>query len=184
VTLGELNGFDWILAIVVGFSVVRAVMSGLVRAIFGLLGFVGGFELASWTYVGVGDRINETRWITSQPIARILAFLLVAAVVAAGFDLVGRGLQRSLRAVGLSAFDRILGGALGFARGCLIGIGLLVAVATFAPQSEELMTSVLSPYLFEMAHEVSFLVPQYLQQRIVDGAVDLRQNSPRWTVRH
>lgn len=183
-TLSQWNGFDWLLAVIVGVSIVRALMSGLVRAIFGLLGFIGGFQLASWTYVMAGDRLNETRWIESQPIARVLAFLVIAGAVAVGFDMVGRGLQKSLRAIGLSTFDRILGGAFGFARGCLIGICLLMATSTFAPQSELITTSVLCPYLFEIAHEVSFLVPQYLQQRIIDGSVDFRQNSPRWSVRH
>jgi membrane protein required for colicin V production len=145
VTIGEWNGFDWLLATIVGFSIVRAVMSGLVRAIFGLLGLLGGFQLASFTYLALGDRLNETRWIDSQPIARILAFLFIAAAVAVGFDLVGRGLQKSLKAIGLSAFDRILGAAFGFARGCMIGIGLLAAVATFAPQSQQITTSALSP---------------------------------------
>jgi membrane protein required for colicin V production len=184
VTLSQWNGFDWLLATIVVFSIVRAVMTGLVRAIFGLLGLIGGFELASWTYTEVGDRLNETRWITSQPIARVLAFLVIATAVAIGFDLVGRGLQKSLRAIGLSAFDRILGGAFGFGRGCLVGIGLLMATATFLPQSQLITTSALSPYLFEIAHEVSFLVPQYLQQTIIDGTVDLRQNAPHWAGRH
>lgn len=178
--MGNWNGFDWVLVTIVAVSMVLAFRRGLVRAIFGLLGFLGGFQLASWTYVDVAERINSTRWIQSQAAARIVAFVLIAAAVAVAFELVGRGLQRSLRAVGLGTFDRLLGSIFGFARGCLTGIALLMVASTFAPQSEVLTKSVLSPYLFAATLDVSFLVPQYMQQQMIDGAFDFHQNPPHW----
>jgi membrane protein required for colicin V production len=121
--------------------------------------------------------------IQSQATARILAFILVAVAVAFAFELIGRGVQRSLHSIGLGTFDRILGAIFGFARGCLICIALLMLSANLAPQSSLLVRSALSPYLFAVAHDVSFLVPQYLQQEMVDGAFDFKQN-PHWINRH
>jgi len=103
---------------------------------------------------------------------------VIVVAVAAAFELVGRGLQKSLRSIGLGIFDRALGAGFGFARGCLIGIAVLMAATTLAPQSQVVTTSVLSPYLFAVAHDVSFLVPQYLQQSMMDGAFDFKQNPP------
>jgi membrane protein required for colicin V production len=182
--IGKLDAFDWIMTMIVGMSMAVAFRRGLVRAIFGLLGLIGGFQLASDTYVEVADRINFYHGIQSETTVRIIAFLLVATVVALGFEFVGRGMQKSLRLVGLGIFDRVLGAVFGFARGCLICIALLMVLCDVAPQSELLVRSALSPYLFAAAHDVSFLVPQYLQQEMVDGAFDFKQGPPHWINRH
>ena len=182
--IADWNWFDWVLIAILAVSMARAFMNGLVRAIFGLLGFVAGFELATWTYTIVGDRISDRGWIASQTTARIVAFLLIVAAVAVLFELLGRGLHKALRTVGLGPLDRLLGAAFGFGRGCLIGIALLMAATTFAPRSRTVATSVLSPYLFVVAHDVSFLVPQYIQELIGYGAVDTKHNAPHWINRH
>jgi hypothetical protein len=59
-----------------------------------------------------------------------------------------------------------------------------MATTTFLPQSGVLTTSVLTPYLFAVAHDVSFLVPQYVQQSMVNGAVDIKHGSPDWINRY
>jgi membrane protein required for colicin V production len=182
--IGDWNTFDWIIAIIVVISVGAAFRRGLVRAILGLVGLVGGFELASATYIDVADRINMGHGIHSQTTARIVAYLLVAITVALAFELLGRGVQRSLRMVGLGWFDRVLGAVFGFARACLVCIALLIVCANIAPQADLLTRSVLSPYLFAVAHDVSFLVPPYLQQEMINGAYDFRQNTPAWVNRH
>jgi len=41
--MADWNGFDWLLVSIVAFSMFMAFWRGLVRAIFGLVGFVGGF---------------------------------------------------------------------------------------------------------------------------------------------
>lgn len=178
------NAFDWLMVIIVVLSMAMAYRRGLVRAILGLLGFVGGFQLASDTYVSVAERINLGHGVQTQTTARIVAFLLIAFAVAILFEMVGWGVQRSLRMVGLGIFDRMLGTVFGFARGCLLCIALLMVSANVAPQSELLVRSTLSPYLFAIAHDVSFLVPQYLEQQMMDGAFDFKKDPPRWINRH
>jgi membrane protein required for colicin V production len=182
--VADFNYFDWFLIVVVGFSMVMAFRRGLVRAIFGLLGFIGGFQLAAWNYELIGDWIRDSRLKISIPTARIIAFVLIVLVVAVALDQLGRLLQKVLRFVGLAFFDRVLGMAFGFARGCLIGIAVLMVTTTFAPDSEAVTTSALSPYLFAVTHDVSFLVPQYLQQLMLNGAFDLKHNPPHWINRY
>ena len=183
-TIADWNGFDWLLIVIVAFSMVAAFRRGLVRAIFGLLGLIGGFQIATWSYDTVGDCITASSLHVSPATARIMGFLLVVVAVAVGLEVVGWLFQKVLRQVGLGPFDRILGVAFGFARGCLIGIALLMATTTFAPQTEVVATSAISPYLFAVAHDVSFLVPQYLQQLMVSGAFDFKHNTPRWINGH
>ncbi|MGA2895975.1 MAG: CvpA family protein [Acidobacteriaceae bacterium] len=165
--LADLNWFDWVLIAILIVSMVRAYVTGLVRAIAGLFGFVAGFEVASWGYADLGDRIRDQAWITSEYMARTVAFLVIIVVVVAVFELAGRVLQKKLRTIGLGTFDRILGAAFGFARACLIGIALLMAATIFTPQPDVVSKSVLRPYLFTVVHDVSFLIPDFLQQRIL-----------------
>jgi membrane protein required for colicin V production len=182
--LSDFNWFDWFLILIVLFSMAMAYRRGLVRAIFGLLGFIGGFLLASWNYELVGDWVLLSRFRMPLTTARIIGFLLIVVVVAVAFEFAGLLLQKILRSVGLGWFDRLLGMAFGFARGCLIGIALLMATTTFAPQSEFLTTSELTPYLFAVTHDVSFLVPQYLQELMATGAFDFKHGPPHWINGH
>ena len=183
-SVSNFNPFDWFLVAVVVFSMVMAFRRGLVRAIFGLMGLIGGFQFAAWTYSTVADWILASRLKVSPSTARIAAFLLVVIAVWAAFEIGGNLLQRFLRKVGLGTFDRVLGIAFGFARGCMVGIALLLATTTFLPQSGLISSSALSPYLFAVAHDVSFLVPQYLQQLMATGAFDVNHNTPHWINGH
>ena len=58
------NWFDWVLIAILIASMVRAFITGLVRAIAGLFGFVAGFEVASWGYIDLGDRIRDVVRLT------------------------------------------------------------------------------------------------------------------------
>lgn len=180
----DFNAFDWLLVLIVLFSSIMAFRRGLIRAIFGLLGFIGGFLLAAWNYAIVGDWIYASRLHVGSATARIIAFILIVAIVSVGLEFVGVVLQKILRTVGLGWFDRTLGMAFGFARGCMLGLVALMATTTFAPQSGILTTSILTPYLFAVAHDVSFLVPQYVQESMVNGAIDLKHGSPGWINRY
>ena len=146
---------------------VRAFITGLVRSITGLAGYVMGYVVGSWAYVNLAERFGALGWIESQSMARTVAFLLIVLLMLLVFDVLGRSTRKSLRKIGMGTFDRILGAGFGFVRGCLIGITLLIAMSSFAPQSSIVVQSVLRPYLFSFAHEVSFLIPEYLQQRIL-----------------
>ena len=165
--IADWNWFDWVLVAIIFVSTVRAFFTGLVRAITGLCGIVAGFSVANWDYEDLGDRIQNQGWIASETVARTVAFLLTVVIVVVVFEIGGRVLQKKLRAIGLGTFDRILGVAFGFARGCMAGIALLMASTMFTPQPDVVAKSVLRPYLFTVVHEVSFLIPDSLQQRIL-----------------
>ncbi len=181
--IGNFNGFDWLVVTLVIFSMIMAYKTGLVRSLFGLMGIIAGFQLATWTYDTVGDWVLASTIRMSPTTGRIVGFLLVVVIVSTALEVIGRLLQSALKRVGMSLFDRFLGVAFGFARGCLIGIGLLLAISTIAPQSEFVTASELSPYLFAVTHDVSFLVPQYLQQLMASGSFDFK-HPPRWINLH
>jgi membrane protein required for colicin V production len=182
--LATFNYFDWTLMTLVVLSMLLAFRRGLVRAIFSLLGFIAGFQVATWFYKEVGQWVLACRIRMSVQTAQIIAFVVIVLVVATLVDQGGRLLQRLLRTVGLGFFDRLLGAAFGFARGCLIAIAVLMVATTVAPQSTAVVNSQLTPYLFAVAHDVSFLVPEYLQELMASGAFSINHDSPVWINRH
>jgi membrane protein required for colicin V production len=167
--VGGWNGLDWVLVAMLALSVVRAWMRGLVHALFGLLGFVGGFQLASWNYESIGGWLYEKHWLRSLPTARIIAFLVIAGMVVIVFEMVGRGVKKSAHAVGFGMLDRTFGAIFGFARGLLLGVAVIVGVTAFAPQSGWIESSKLSSYFLGAAHAVSFVVPNGLRQQVFNG---------------
>ncbi|HEV2647507.1 MAG TPA: CvpA family protein [Acidobacteriaceae bacterium] len=160
------NALDWVLAAVLVLSVAAGFWRGLVRTVLGLAGYAGGFMLAGLEYAQAGDRMRSLGWIESPVTARVLAYVLIVAVVVVCVELIARLVHRTVQAVGLSFFNRVLGAGFGLVRGLIAGMVLLMIPADLAPRSTLVTKSVLSPYFFAMTHEVSFLVPEYLQHRV------------------
>ncbi len=178
--LTDWNAFDWLLLSILLISMGVAYRRGIVRTVFGLLGFFGGLKLASWYYVELGDWLIHIKLVSTSPTARILGFLLIVIAAATFFEVMGLLVQKLLHVAGLKFLDRALGVVFGFVRGCVIGLGVLMVTTNFAPQSWIVTTSVLTPYFFAVAHDVSFLVPQYLQELMAAGAFNLKQAPPSW----
>ena len=175
--ISTLNPFDWFLIAVVLYSTVIAFVHGFFREVFSLLGLVAGILLASWNYAILGDRLAHwIPWVTAQ----IVAFLLIAILVMVLCGIAGKMLSSTARSIGLGFFDRLLGGVFGLARGCLMGVAILMAGAAFLPHEKFIHDSQLSDYFLEGAHAVSFVVPTNLQHHIREGVIALKHGTPDW----
>ena len=63
---------------------------------------------------------------------RLLLSGVIVAVVAGAMEFTGRVLQKILRTVGFGWFDRTLGMAFGFGRGCMLSLVALMANRNYA----------------------------------------------------
>src|SRR5271168_113344 len=170
--------FDWFLLALLAYSTMTAFLRGIILELFSLGGVIAGILLASWNYNHIAVFLE--RLITTPATAQILAFLLIVIGVMVLSILLGKALNRTAHAIGLGFFDRVLGAVFGFARGCLFGVAILMAVAAFRPHSAWVENSRLSPYFLAGVHAVSFVVPHDLQQQILNGAEQLKHNAPDW----
>ena len=177
-----MNLFDWFLVAMLVYSTVVAFVRGFLLELFSLVGLVAGILLAAWNYPALAALLN--RLITTASVADVTAFLLIAIGVMIVSALIGRTLHRTADAIGLGFFDRLLGAGFGFARGCLLGVAILMAAAAFLPKTDWIENSHLAPYFLAGVHAVSFVVPHDLQQLILDGAVQLKHNAPDWIKQH
>jgi len=162
-----MNPLDWLLAALLAYSVIRAFMRGFVREAFALAGLITGFFLACWNYPIVALRLRGI--VNSPPLGNLVAFALILFAIVIIAALLGKLLSRTASAVGLGFFDRLGGALFGLARGGLFCLALLLVCTAFLPAAPWVKTSSLAPYFLRANHEVSFVMPSDLRQRLANG---------------
>jgi membrane protein required for colicin V production len=126
-----MNLFDWFLIVILAFSTIAAFVRGFLQELFSLGGLIVGILLAAWNYHSFAPLLN--RFISDPAAANVVAFLLIAIGVMILCTIAGKVLSRTADAIGLGFFDRLFGACFGFARGCLIGVAIMMAAAAFLP---------------------------------------------------
>ncbi len=83
------NALDWVLAAVLVLSVAAGFWRGLVRTVLGLAGYAGGFMLGcDWNTCRRATGCGALGWIESPVTARVLAYVLIVAVVVVCVELI------------------------------------------------------------------------------------------------
>ncbi len=186
-TFFSLNLFDLFLLVLLAWSTITAFLRGIVLELFSIGGLIAGILLASWNYQHfaflLAPLLNRI-FDNSASACNVLAFLLIAVGVMLLALIAGRMIRRTAHTIGLGLFDRLLGALFGFARGCLLGIAVLTASTAFLPHSTQIANSRLTPYFLAGVHAVSFVVPNRLQQQILNGIEDIKHNAPDWIKLH
>ena len=167
----SLSTFDWVLVGLVVVSAALAFRRGMIKVVFSFVGVAAGTVLAGW--YSLRGAIWLHGWIGSMMAARMVAFVGLLLLVALVCWVAARLVRRTVKAVGLGVFDRLLGGVFGAARGGLLGVALVLAIAAFAPRSPWLKNSQLAPYFLTGAHAVSFLMPRQVKQQVDLGTASL-----------
>ncbi len=173
-----MNPLDWLLAILLTYSVVRAVVRGFFQEAFALGGLILGFLFACWFYRPLA--VDLKGLINSPQIAQLAAFLLILAGTMIVASLIGKLLRHTASAIGLGFADRLLGALFGLLRGALLGVALLLAVTAFLPGAPWVENSLLAPYFLRAAHAVSFVMPSDLKLRLLDGLHHIKHTTPDW----
>lgn len=173
-----LNPLDWLLLVLLAYSVLRAALRGLVRECFALGGLLAGFVLACWYYQPGARALSGL--ISSEAMAHFIAFLLILGAVMAAATLLGALLHRTAAVIGLGLLNRAAGGAFGLVRGAVLGGAFLLAITAFLPASAWVAGSRLAPYLLRATHAVSFVMPSELVARLAEARGRLKHTAPGW----
>lgn len=175
--LRSFGWLDWFLLAILLFSVIRAMMRGMVRELFWLVGTILGLTLACAFYAVPAPALQAVTH--SYPVAEALSFLLIILAVMVLAGLMGLVLSRMLRFVGLGWADSLAGALFGLIRGVLLITAFMMAAAAFLPLNtapgNQISKSVLAPYFLRAAHAVSSVVPADLQRRITAGTYFFHQ---------
>jgi membrane protein required for colicin V production len=158
---------DWVIVAVIVVSVIQAAISGFFHEAFGMAGLVFGYLLAAWNYQRLAARFAPH--LKSMWLGEIAAFLIIFLAVLVIAGIAARITRHIVREAGLSFFDRILGGALGLLRGCLIVVVILMSMAAFTPTSMWLEGSELAPYFLVVGRAAIWVAPSVLRGRFYQG---------------
>lgn len=163
-----MSALDLTLLAIVGVSTLFGVMRGFISALASMVAWL----LAGWVAFHYGG--DAAHWLSGdgQPSASellggyVLSFIGVMIFV----GLTGWAIRHLVKSVGLSGLDRVLGLALGFARGALVAcIVLLLAAFSDLPREPEWQRSPVVPLLLPGAQWLSQWLPEWTVQELDFG---------------
>jgi membrane protein required for colicin V production len=171
-----MNGADWVIVLVVLASTIQAGYSGFFQEAFHLAGLVVGYLVAAWQYQHLAGWFEK--YLKSTWLAESAGFLIIFFAVAVAAGVAGRTARWVMKKSGLSFLDRLLGGALGFLRGCLIVAVIAVCMTAFTPTSRWLAGSEWAPYFQAVGRAAIWVAPAELRARFYQG-LDLLRRVPQ-----
>jgi membrane protein required for colicin V production len=168
------NGFDFILLVLLAVLVLLGLMKGLTRLLIGIGALIAAFLLAAQFH---GRVATSLAWIGfSEAVLKLLAYLLIFVGTMLAGGLLAFLVRKLLKAAMLSWADRLAGAALGLVATALIGALLVLPLVAYSPFGERvLQTSVLAPYVTVVADVANELVPEELHERYREKVEDLRR---------
>jgi membrane protein required for colicin V production len=143
--------FDTIAAIILVISLIYSMVRGMVREIFALLAYIGGYFAA----ITFGKDFSSTLkpYISNPTALQIISFALIFMVTLFAISLIGKGIQKLVHsAPGLSGLDRVFGGVIGLGKGIILLIILLFPLQFFPDIHKEITRdSFFAPKLNELS---------------------------------
>ena len=127
---------DVVIIAIALFGVVRGLMTGLVRQIVDVAGFIVALILALELMPFLAERVVAPLGIDGLA-AKVVAFLLVFVVLEIAFMFVARLVEKGIGLLRLSFLNRLGGGLVGMAKTVLLTSVALVLLARFEVPSEE-----------------------------------------------
>ena len=154
-----MTGLDWVLLVVMGFSMLLGLWRGLVYEVLSVLGWAVSFYAAQWFAPDVASMLPLQS--LSDPLRYAAAFVLifVAALFASG--LLAFLIKKLVDAVGLRPIDRVLGAAFGVLRGVILLLAVTVVINMTALKTSDWWTqSSSAPLLSSALRGLKPLLPE------------------------
>ena len=143
--------FDTFAAIILVISLIYSMVRGMVREIFALLAYIGGYFAA----ISFGKDFSATLkpYISNPTALQIISFVLIFMGTLFAISLIGKGIQKLVHsAPGLSGLDRVFGGIVGLGKGIILLIILLFPLKFFPDIHREITRdSFIAPKLIELS---------------------------------
>lgn len=151
-----LTGWDWFVVLVLLLSTLAGIWRGFVRTVFAFGAWVVAFLGAALVGSAIISRLDQAVpgwWIY------IVAFVVLFVAV----RMLGGGIARGIRKVGLGGVDRLLGAGIGVARALLVvAVAVAAAIALGMRGDPAWQLAVSRPLLDGVAARVLPLLPDEL----------------------
>jgi membrane protein required for colicin V production len=173
---------DWAILVVLLLAAIAGQTNGFLRSFCGLGGLVVGLVLAAWNYARLAPLILPL--VRLEAVADTLAFVFIALLFMAVTDVAARILSKTLHRMGLGCLDRIAGAIFGFFQGALLVTLVILVTVAFFPKAHWLAEGRLPRMFFGVCNVSTYMSPQELADRILQGLKTLESESPRWMHSH
>ena len=161
------NRLDIILAVLIFLSTLMGIVKGFVREVVTLGAAILGLVVAGAQYTRLADVIESQ--MRSREMALLVSFLSIFGAILLGGIFLALVVTRILKEVGLSWFDRLLGGLFGLLRGAVIALVVVLALVAFPVRVDAVSQSRMAPYLLEAASYAAYLAPPDVRRRYLEG---------------
>jgi len=170
-----MNVLDYVIAVVVGFCLVRGLFRGLVKEISSIVGVFAGYYCACNFYAPVSEIVQGWHIIDNPNYVNIIVFFCLFCLVFILIGLVGIIIRYLLRELFIGWVDTTLGGGFGMAKGILITSVLLIPLTAFLPDNDKLMKhSILAPHVTVVSKKMIQLVPDNLKNKFNKKVEELK----------
>ena len=159
-----MNWIDILVLLVIGLSVLSGFMAGFARVGVGFIATLLGIFFGFWCYGVVAAYVLD--YVSSKAIANLIGFFAIFIGIVLIGAVVGRVLAKFFKWVGLSWFDRILGGAFGLIRGIVMAAALVTVLLAFAPTPppRSVVESKTMPYVIDASNVLAALTPHEVKE--------------------
>lgn len=159
-----MNWIDILVVLVIGLSVLSGLMAGFARVGVGFIATILGIFFGFWCYGVAAAYVLD--YVSSKAIANLVGFFAIFIGIVLIGAVVGRLLAKFFKWVGLSWFDRILGGAFGLVRGIVMAAALITVLLAFAPQPppRSVVESKTMPYMIDASNIMAALTPREVKE--------------------
>lgn len=159
-----MNFLDIILICAVALFIIRGLFRGLVQEIISLISIVLAIYVASNFHHLLTPHLEL--YINSKVTVSALSYVLVFFGILVICWLIAKMIRTMLDIALLGWADRIAGGVFGCVEGVLIGLTILVALQSFAPESDGLKESKIAPRAQHLVAKIGEWAPESMREML------------------
>ncbi len=160
--------FDYFVIAIIGVSMLLGLMRGAIKEVFSLASWILAFIVAK------AYSVELSRWletVVSNPSLRLLtAFIILFVATLIILGVISLMLTALIKKIGLGSVDRVLGTSIGFVRGVVIMLVLVILGGmTALPQQNDWRNALTSGWFETLASSVKPWLPHAMAKRINFG---------------
>ena len=169
-----MNSFDVVVAVILGFCLIRGIFRGLVKEVASIMGVLAGFYAAYTYYPEMAKLLS--RWISNTIYLNITSFMAIFCLILIIISILGVVLKYLLSIAHLGWVDRVSGAGFSVFKGILIVSVLLLTLTAFLPKgSPQLRDSLLAPQINMLSENMAKLVSDDMQQAFDEKMGELKR---------
>lgn len=162
-----MNTIDYIILGIVGFFLVKGLFKGFIQEVFGLLGLMLAFILAT------KFMSNAAQWLDSlldipPSFSTILGFLVIFFGILIAVQVLSHFLQKIIKYSMLGWLEKLLGGVTGFLKGAII-VSLATIMLAAIPLSTYILPSLENSRLYKPAQRFAPMLFNFLMHVVPDS---------------